>query len=273
MLTRKIQCQLRARSTRRRGARPTLPPPAMTNPMNPIAWLARRLGEHGHDQRQGDHRETAPPRPWTHAPPIRNSGESAKPQASEAEVNTSGQSRTGDGDRTVPTAGKKQKPPRSACRRFGHPGQMSPRTRDPRGSTATHVHDVPSGTIMRLPRHSTSSASHRLPLDSHSHCVHLATLATPRWWASTMAGGPCPAVVISCGGVTGYRIPPTRKSASAAGTGSPDRLTVRHSRPLHQTPSDSPLSRVAPGETARTELPGASVTDLIIALRKPRYNE
>ena len=31
---------------------------------------------------------TAPPRPWTARAPIRNSGESAKPQASEAEVNT-----------------------------------------------------------------------------------------------------------------------------------------------------------------------------------------
>ena len=89
MLTRKIQFQL-SRSVRTPpSSTPAVPPPERTKPKMPIAF-ARSAGSVNmiivSESATTD--TTAPPRPCTARAPTRNSCEPARPQASEASVNT-----------------------------------------------------------------------------------------------------------------------------------------------------------------------------------------
>jgi len=65
-----------------------LPPPAMTNPITPIA-LARSAGSVNivMINNSATTETTAPPSPCTARAPTRNAGEPARPHASEAAVN------------------------------------------------------------------------------------------------------------------------------------------------------------------------------------------
>lgn len=89
MLTRKIQCQLSEPVSTPPRSTPILPPPAMMKPMKPIA-LARAAGSVNmimiNDSETTD--TAAPPRPCIARATTRDSADVARPQASEAQVNT-----------------------------------------------------------------------------------------------------------------------------------------------------------------------------------------
>jgi hypothetical protein len=88
-LTRKIQCQLRNSVSVPPSNTPAEPPPERTNPIVPIA-LARSAGSVNRIMISDSAiAETmAPPKPWIARAMIRNPCEFARPQSSDAIVNS-----------------------------------------------------------------------------------------------------------------------------------------------------------------------------------------
>ncbi len=89
MLTRKIQCQSSVSVSTPPSSTPRLPPPDATKPATPIAF-ARSAGSVNiviiSDRPTAE--TTAPPRPCTARPAISISCDCARPQASDAMVNS-----------------------------------------------------------------------------------------------------------------------------------------------------------------------------------------
>ena len=166
MLTRKIQCQLRASVSTPPRSTPIVPPPERTKPKMPIAF-ARSAGSVNSvmisERATAD--TTAPPSPWTARDATNISCEVDSPQARDASVK-----------RLMPIRNSRRGPKRSPSRpprsrkppkvsRYAFTTQASDSGEKPRSSriegSATFT-IVPSRTIIRSPRQRTSRANHRL---------------------------------------------------------------------------------------------------------------
>jgi hypothetical protein len=88
-LTRKIQCQSRVSVSTPPSSTPIVPPPDATNPKTPIAF-ARSAGSVNRViiSESATAEATAPPTPWTARAAISRPCVFARPQASDASVNS-----------------------------------------------------------------------------------------------------------------------------------------------------------------------------------------
>ena len=175
MLTRKIQCQLSASVSTPPRITPTLPPPAATKPITPIAF-ARSPGsvKSVMISDSATAATTAPPSPCTARATTSTPCDSATPQASEAAVKSAmpATNRRRWPNRSPSRPPRSMKPPKvSMYALTTHASEASekPRLSWIDGSATFTI--VVSSTIIRSPMQRTISASQR--------CLRSMVMASP----------------------------------------------------------------------------------------------